>query len=317
MEAKQLKILIVDDDRLNLEVLIKILKPGEPDSIHQNYSLSVAKTGEAALDKIKANKPDLILLDVIMPGMSGFDLLAILKKNDETRSIPVIIITGLSSVHEETKGFALGAVDYITKPFDGAVVRARVKTHLRIVEQMLTIERLGLIDSLTGITNRRGFENQIFMEWGRAIREQNNISLLLMDIDKFKTYNDTYGHQFGDTVLMNFADVLTSSINRSTDLAARWGGDEFAVLLPGTDLRGAAMVAESIRKNFESIMIHNTDGYEENPSEIKITASIGVSSEAPGINSDTSGFIKRADRNLYTAKATGRNKVCYDDKESG
>lgn len=309
MGNDQLKILIVDDERSNLEVLSHILKPGDADPIHSNYMLTVTKSGQSALTKVLNDKPDLILLDIIMPDMSGFDVLTVLQCSDITRSIPVIIITGLSSIEEEEKGFAMGAVDYITKPFHSSIVRARVRTHLRIVEQMRTIERIGLIDVLTNITNRRGFDNQITMEWSRAIREKTPVSFLMIDIDKFKELNDTYGHQQGDVILKRIAQILTSTLKRSADFAARWGGEEFAVLLPDTALDGALEVAESIRKNIEAATFPSIRGF----SGLKVTVSIGVASESPVFDSVMSDFIGRADKALYASKESGRNKVSYDN----
>lgn len=309
MNNEQLKVLIVDDERSNLEVLSRILKPGCVDSVHSNYTLSVAKSGQTALAKATSDKPDLILLDIIMPDMSGYEVLSILQESEDTRSIPVIIITGLSSVKEEEKGFAMGAVDYITKPFHSSIVRARVKTQLRIIEQMRTIERLGLIDVLTNITNRRGFDNQITMEWGRAIREKSSISLLMIDIDRFKEFNDTYGHQQGDVILKAVAKILESTLKRPTDFIARWGGEEFAVLLPDAEIDGALKVAESIRENIEAAIFPSICGQ----TSLNVTVSIGAASMDPVIDSEISDFVGRADKALYAAKEAGRNRVCYDN----
>lgn len=309
MNNEQLKVLIVDDERSNLEVLSRILKPGNADSVHSNYTLSVTKSGHGALAKALNDRPDLILLDIIMPNMSGYEVLSVLQKSEVTRLIPVIIITGLSSVEEEEKGFAMGAVDYITKPFHSSIVRARVKTQLRIVEQMRTIERLGLIDVLTNITNRRGFDNQITMEWGRAIREKESVSLLMIDIDRFKEFNDTYGHQQGDVILKAVAGVLESTLKRPTDFTARWGGEEFAVLLPSVKSDGALKVAERIRKSIEDMTIPSINSH----TSLSVTVSIGVDSAAPVIDSEISDFIERADKALYAAKEAGRNRVCYDN----
>lgn len=318
VDGFRMKILIVDDERDNLEVMARILKPGLEQShgsyiepMHSDYTLCVAKSGQAALKKAIEEKPDLILLDVIMPDMSGFEVLSSLKESDETRDIPVIFITGMNSVEDEEKGFFLGAVDYITKPFHNSLVRARVKTHLRIAEQMRTIEMLGLLDTLTNIPNRRGFDNQMLTEWGRAIREKRELSLLMIDIDRFKSFNDTYGHRQGDTALKAVAKVLTQTLKHQNDFAARWGGEEFTVLLPDTDIDGAMIVAEEIRANAEEAVILNIhDG-----SAIKLTVSIGVSVVVPDMNSLIQDFIERADKALYAAKESGRNRVCSNTTE--
>jgi len=196
MELEKFKILIVDDSRFNLEVLSRILlaaaaETNDPD--YPQYIIATASSGPEALEKVISEKPDLVLLDIIMPGMSGFDVLAEFKKNEETRGVPVIIISGLADENDEEKGLLLGAVDYITKPFKNSIVIARVKTHLKIVEQMRIIERLSIIDQLTNIPNRRYFDNRINSEWKRAIREKADISILMIDVDHFKKFNDTYG----------------------------------------------------------------------------------------------------------------------------
>jgi len=293
---KEFTILITDDEKSNLDILVSILSP--------MYNLLISRSGERTLELALANKPDLILLDVLMPGMSGFDVIAKLKESEVTSKIPVIFITGLTSVEDEEKGFFLGAVDYIAKPFIKSIVKARVNTHIKIVDQMHTIEVLGLMDALTKIPNRRGFDNRLSVEWARAFREKTPISLLIMDIDKFKNYNDTYGHQQGDVALRTCADTASTALMRSVDFAARWGGEEFVVLLPGSDVDGAAGVAERIRSKIEEAVILTGEGMETG-----ITVSIGVNSMIPNPGDNVDDFIRKADLALYRAKDTGRNKV--------
>ena len=294
-EKKEFTILITDDEKMNVDILGGILSP--------IYNLLISRNGERALELAKTHKPDLILLDVLMPTMSGFEVIAALKDNKDTINIPVIFITGLTSADDEEKGFALGAVDYITKPFNKAIVKARVNTHIRIVDQMRIIESIGLMDPLTKVSNRRGFENRILLEWNRAIREKTPISILMMDIDKFKVYNDTYGHQQGDEALKAFADTAAKSLLRNLDFVARWGGEEFVVLLPGVDAEGAAEVAERIRKSVEAVVLPTSDGR-----ETRMTVSIGVNSFIPSVNDSTEEFMKKADDALYKAKESGRNR---------
>ena len=181
----------------------------------------ISRNGPRAIELAKEHRPDLILLDVIMPGMTGFEAISKLKESEVASKIPVIFITGLASAEDEEKGVGLGAVDYITKPFHRSIVKAGVNLHIRIIDQMRTIENIGLIGPLTKISNRRGFENQLHVEWGRAFREKTSISILMMDIDKFKNYNDTYGHQQGDVALKAFSDISSKLINRPVDYAAR------------------------------------------------------------------------------------------------
>ncbi|MCL2603306.1 MAG: diguanylate cyclase [Defluviitaleaceae bacterium] len=294
-DKKEFTILITDDEKMNVNILGDILSP--------MYNLLISRSGARAIDLANEHKPDLILLDVLMPEMSGFEVIKKLKETDATNKIPVIFITGLTSADDEEKGFFLGAVDYITKPFNKSIVKARVNTHLKIIDQMRTIEHLALVDPLTKISNRRGFENRLFAEWGNANREQKPISILMMDIDKFKTYNDTYGHQQGDTALKAFAEAASRSLNRPSDFAARWGGEEFIILLPNTDSEGAGEVAERVRKNVEE-----TDIPTEHNVITKITVSIGVNSLIPSENTSIDDFIEKADQALYKAKESGRNR---------
>jgi diguanylate cyclase (GGDEF)-like protein len=296
---KEFTILITDDEKMNVNILGSILSP--------MYNILISRSGARALELAKEHKPDLILLDVLMPEMSGFEVITKLKETDDTNKIPVIFITGLASTEDEEKGFFLGAVDYITKPFNKAIVKARVNTHIKIIDQMRTIERIGLIDPLTKISNRRGFENRLRVEWNHSIREQVPISFLIMDIDKFKNYNDTYGHQQGDTALKSFAEAASETLHRAVDFVARWGGEEFVILLPSTDTAGASEIAERVRKNIEALVIPTEDG-----AETKITVSIGVNSVIPDTDTSIKEYIEKADQALYTAKETGRNRfvVC-------
>ena len=312
MEQNEFKILIVDDGILNREMLRRILTSEytDPGGVQKlSCDVAMAESGPEALEKIASDPPDLILLDIVMPDMSGFDVLSTLKKSEAASSIPVMIITGLNNIEAEEKGFALGAVDYITKPFHESLVRARVKIQLKIIEQLRLIEHLSLVDTLTNITNRRGFDNRMNIEWKRAIREKVPLSILMLDIDHFKKINDTYGHQQGDEVLKVVAYLINSGINRTTDLAARWGGEEFIALLPNTDLPGARSVAESIRARIENFLLMSIDG----TVQLNVTISIGVNTIIPSIEDEIMNFIDGADKALYTAKKSGRNRVCSQE----
>lgn len=296
---KEFSILIVDDEKSNIDVLNEILK--------SDYKIYIAKSGIDAIKRANTNKPDLILLDIIMPGMNGFEVLTTLKEDDRTRDIPIIFITGLNSVDDEEKGFLLGAVDYITKPFNNSIVKARIKTHLQIVKQMRTIEHLGMIDGLTEIPNRRNYDNNLKNCWAACIINQTPISLLTIDVDDFKKYNDKYGHPQGDKLLYTIAQVMKKSLHRSNDFIARIGGEEFGVILPNTDLDGARKIAERILGNVEITEILNG----RDNSITKCTISIGISSVYPNDHTDIKAFIAKSDEKLYEAKATGKNKVCF------
>ena len=308
MENSGFKILVVDDSLVNQAVLRNILT-SETAALrgaeNAPYIIEVANAGPEGLEKARELKPDLILLDIIMPGMSGFEVLAQLKETQETWSIPVIIITGLEDAANEEKGLVLGAVDYITKPFKEAVVLARIKNHRLIVEQMRMIEHQSLFDPLTNIMNRRSFNFQIDGLWSYAIRKQEPLSVIMSDIDHFKKFNDTYGHQIGDLVLQIVAKAISSALKRASDQVFRWGGEEFTVLLPTTPIEGAAQVAERIREAVENAGIPYGDG-----PPLKVTASLGVASTVPGVDDVIEDFVKKADTAMYTAKESGRNRVC-------
>jgi len=300
MDKGKLKILIIEDSKLNREMLHKILQ--------KDYSIIFAHDGAEALEKVKSEEPDIILLDIILPGIDGFNVLLELKKSEASQSIPVIFITGRSNPDDEVRGLKLGAVDYITKPFNEIVVKARVETQVRILNQIRIIEKLSFIDTLTDIPNRRMFDHSIKKEWNRARREKHPLSTLMIDIDHFKTYNDTHGHQQGDIALKMMAEIITSSLKRSTDIAARWGGEEFSVLLPNTEIDGAKHIAEDIRKNVEaaSVPCSTTNSYH------KITVSVGVAQILPNNKNSFMELIMLADAALYKAKETGRNRVCTE-----
>ncbi|MCL2055637.1 MAG: diguanylate cyclase [Oscillospiraceae bacterium] len=293
-------VLIVDDESSNIMAITHILSP--------NYIVYAAKNGQSGIKAAHKYLPDIILLDVIMPEMDGYSVIAALKDSDATHDIPVIFITGLSGVNDEEKGLALGAADYISKPFSPSIVKLRVNNQIRMIEQIRTIERLSMTDQLTELPNRRSFNLRLEEEWERAVRNQSPVSILLADVDRFKNYNDTYGHQQGDAALQAVAGALMGELQRPGDFAARWGGEEFAVLLTDTDLTGAQSVAEKIRLRIEGMEIPRADGR-----ETRVTISIGISTQIPPRNSAYDDFITCADKALYLAKETGRNRVCTAD----
>jgi len=302
MDETKKRILIVDDDHANIEALVTILKA--------EYDLYIAKDGSDAIETAQTRPPDIILLDIVMPGMDGFEVLSALKNCDTTSAIPVIFITSLRNADNERKGLVLGAADYITKPFSSAIVELRVKNQVKILDQLRLIEQLSMTDQLTGVPNRRNFESRFQTEWNRAMREQTPISLLLIDLDNFKKYNDTYGHQQGDIALQTFVQVLAAELKRPSDFYARWGGEEFIALLPNTDSRGALHVAKRIRQRVENMEIPCP-----HPAGISITASVGVNTHIYGDSDSETEFFAGADEALYIAKDAGRNMVHLLEKK--
>ena len=296
-EAKKNSVLIVDDENSNIIALTHILS--------QEYTVYAAKSGQNAIIAAEKYLPDVVLLDIIMPDMDGYAVIAELKNSPKTNKIPVIFITGLSNASDEEKGLALGASDYIAKPFSPAIVKLRVNNQIKMLENLHTIERLSMIDQLTDLPNRRSFDFRLKEEWERAMREQTPISILILDVDNFKNYNDTYGHQQGDVALQAVAKIIVQSLKRSADFTSRWGGEEFVALLPCTDLAGAMTIAEQMRINVENAVIPCVMG-----SDTKITISIGINTELPPWYSTYDSFISEAHKALYRAKEAGRNRIC-------
>lgn len=299
MMNSKYEILVIEDGKLYQQELVEALR--------DSYSLVFADNGEMALKMLNIHHPHLILLDIVLPDVNGFDLLSRIKSSEETQAIPVIIITGLNEDSDEERGLLLGAVDYIKKPLNPTIVRARVRTQIQIIQHIHTIEQLSFLDALTELPNRRKFDYQIEYEWNRAIRKKTPLSLLMMDLDNFKAYNDRYGHSQGDSMLQSVAKVLKKSLKRSIDIPCRWGGEEFAVLLPETETTEALEIAERIRTNIEAYQVRNIS----DNSVTSITVSIGVCTAHPVTDQPLSAFINDADKLLYEAKEGGRNRVVY------
>jgi len=296
-DSKRNSVLVVDDEKANIIALTSMLS--------QEYTIYAAKTGQDAIWIAKEYLPDVILLDILMPEMDGYETFARLKSDEDTQSIPIIFVSGLANAEHEEKGLDLGASDYISKPYTPSIVKLRVRNQIKIVTQLRIINHLSTTDQLTGIPNRRSFNIQVNKEWSRNMREKKPLSLLLLDIDRFKAFNDTYGHQLGDEVLRLIAATLVDSLRRSSDFAARWGGEEFVVLLPNTDMNGAWKNAERIRENIEKTSVSTLSGQ-----TVGLTVSIGVATMVPTQDATQNDLISQADKALYTAKDNGRNMVC-------
>lgn len=294
------RILIVDDEPTNIEVLNLILK--------NDYDIVFALDGKDALDIAKNEKPDLILLDVMMPEMDGFEVCRILKSDPETTGIPVIFVTALSQLDDEERGLSAGAIDYLTKPVNPPIVRARVKNHVALKRYRDMLESMSFIDGLTGVANRRRFDQTIKHEWARAARTGGSVGLLMIDLDHFKVFNDTYGHLAGDDCLRSVAKVLDNTVKRPADLVARYGGEEFAIILPGIDAKGARDVAQRMVEAVAEKAIP----FEESPLGTGVvTISVGATSDTASADRDVVGLVAKADDALYRAKDAGRNMVGF------
>jgi diguanylate cyclase (GGDEF)-like protein len=259
--------------------------------------------GKDALEAAKNCHPDVILLDVDMPGLNGYDTCKVLKSDPQTSFIPIIFLTSHTKVDDKVKGLDLGAIDYVAKPFDPVELRARVRSAYRTKYLMDLLEEKAQVDGLTGLNNRAFFDTRIAEEIERARRYNKPLAIVLSDVDKFKSVNDTYGHTFGDTVLSEVAEVVRT-VARTSDTVARYGGEEFVTLLPEQDLQGAAIFANRVREEIEALSL------EHNGIPVKITSSFGVASTAEVGYTEIQHLVECADKALYAAKESGRNRVC-------
>jgi diguanylate cyclase (GGDEF)-like protein len=297
--TRKASVLVVDDTPDNLYLLQGLLKDA--------YRVKVAKNGEKALSIAAEQLPDLILLDVMMPGMDGLEVCRQLKNNPLTEKIPVIFLTGKNEECEEEQGLNLGAVDYITKPFSVPITMARIRNHIRLKQQADQLESISLVDALTQIPNRRRFDEGIDAEWKRAARERTQLSLLMIDIDHFKQYNDCYGHGAGDACLQSIAAALLAGVGRPADLVARYGGEEFVAILSDTDRESALHIARRLCESIGELKLPHAH------SSVSpfVTVSIGCATTVPcGETGYTQVLFDEADKMLYQAKHSGRNRVC-------
>lgn len=295
------RLLVVDDQPTNIQAIHQIFAA--------QHDVFMATSGQQALDFCSRTPPDLVLLDVEMSGMDGLEVCRRLKQNVETRDIPVIFVTANSQAENENACWEAGGVDFVNKPVNPTTLRSRVRAHLTLKFQFDLLREMAFVDGLTGVANRRLFDERLDAEWRRCSRSQLPLSLIMIDIDYFKAYNDHYGHQTGDDCLRFVAHTLKARIRRPYDLLARYGGEEFVCLLPETDLAGATAMASILLAAVRSLTIeHHYAGAEQ-----IVSISLGVACE--GFTADTSSqrmpesLIQRADAKLYDAKRAGRGQV--------
>jgi diguanylate cyclase (GGDEF)-like protein len=278
----------------------------------EDYEVLISHSGKEALSICNSNDPpDLILLDIIMPEIDGYEICKRLNRGTKTKDIPVIFLTSLTESRDIEFGLTLGAIDYITKPFSIPIIKAKIKNHLALKYYQDTLKINTDVDQLTQIANRRRFDDTMTLEIKKAKRTGTILSVLLLDIDHFKFYNDTYGHLEGDACLKKVASALSSSLKRPKDLAARWGGEEFACLLPNTNAKGAQNVAEALREAIQKLGIP----HKSSPGNEVVTVSVGVVSSNPMDENSFDNLLKQADEALYQAKKTGRNRIALWHQE--
>ena len=314
-----MKALVIEDTVTSATLVCHQLRKMGLEPVH-------VRNGETGIAAFKTLKPDLVLLDIIMPGMDGFEVARRIRQMERNGEwTPIIFLTARTGDDDLERGIAAGGDDYLVKPFSEAVLGSKIRAMQRIAQMRYSLlvltrkldeanqelRRLSSVDGLTGIANRRQFDDIIAKEWRRSIRLGLPLSLLLLDVDFFKQFNDNYGHQVGDECLKAVARTLAGMLRRPADLAARFGGEEFVVLLPQTDLAGAVNVAETVRQGIEALGIT----HRHSAAARVITVSIGVCSQRPGKGSaGPEGLIEAADRALYEAKRAGRNRsMCAPD----
>lgn len=294
------RILVIDDSAVQTEFLASILK--------DNYEVTVCHTASGGLQEAKDGAYSLILLDVIMPDMDGFTVLRELKATELTKYVPVILLTSLADIQYEEKGLLMGAVDYVAKPFSPVIIKARVSTHIQLYHYQTEFKQQAMIDDLTGISNRRCYEGASIAKWREAIRFGQPFSVCMFDIDKFKLYNDTFGHPAGDKVIAAVAKTVSSRLQRSTDLLARYGGEEFVAVFVGNKGDAAFSFMKEVRQAVEDLHIeHNS------PVSPWVTVSVGGITLVPKAEDDYGTYLKLADAMLYDAKRFGRNQVVWSN----
>jgi len=289
----QYSLLLVDDSPSDLATLASVLT---------EYRLFTATEGLQALSVASREQPDLILLDIRLPKMDGYETCRRLKQQADTQDIPVIFVTRLDGEDDETRGFSVGAVDYITKPIRPKIVRARVAAQLQLKAHR---DRLAGTDMLTGIPNRRHFEKVMQKEWNRALRYSKSLSLIMVDVDYFGRYNGRYGHVTGDDCLKAIANSLASTLRRAGDMVARWGGEEFVCLLPEVTQEQAIDLAEQILFNIRGLGIAHANSAVAD----HVTVSLGLATLHLNHRTTWQALLDQADQALYQAKHQGRNRL--------
>lgn len=296
-EAKP--IVLIVDDSLDVHRLLKARLRNE------DLDFISAMSGSEGLQAAITRQPSLILLDLDMPGMDGFEVLRSLKDNSETVQIPIVVLSGLQSAHDKVTAFDLGAVDYITKPFDLAELRVRMRSALRLNRLVKMLAQRAQIDGLTGLWNRAFFDRRWGEEHSRAVRHPRPLSVAMIDLDQFKSINDNFGHPAGDAVLQGVAKVLLREL-RSSDILCRYGGEEFVLIMPDTAPENAGALCDRLRQAIQSV------SWPRHP-ERPVTVSCGVAGTLGPTTVTPEHWIEIADANLYTAKRSGRNKVISSD----
>lgn len=301
VEERRFRILLVEDEPVNIGVILEYLG-------HQ-YQIYIAKTREKALSILKKETIDIVLLDINLPDGNGFDICRELVDNKrDFGELSIVFMTGMDNPEDEARGIELGARDYITKPINGTVLIARLELQCQLIRQTELLSNLARIDGLTEINNRRAFDDQLPIEWNRAMRESTPLCLCLLDIDYFKRYNDTYGHPAGDKCLKAVAKSLSNRFKRGSDFISRYGGEEFALILAKTELHNAQRILEDSLEALKALKIPHA----ASEASHVVTFSAGICCSNPNNQDeryDISTFLEKADEALYQAKESGRARI--------
>ncbi|OYR22982.1 diguanylate cyclase [Brucella thiophenivorans] len=290
-------ILIVDDEVSNIEIMNAVLE--------DYYQVSFATSGEQALEVARSVLPDLVLLDVMMPGVDGYEVCSRLKNDGLLADVPVIFTTALDDQYAEVRGLSLGAIDYVTKPINPVILKARVSNHIGLKRLRDHLSEMAITDALTGLNNRRQLEIILTAEISRLSPAAAWLSVIMVDIDFFKLFNDTYGHPEGDRCITMVAAVLARTVNKVSGMTARYGGEEFACVLPGSDPNSALATAKEIQLQIQSLNIPHPGS----PVGPTVTVSIGIASDRTHPEVGSFLWLQNADQQLYISKRTGRNKI--------
>ncbi|MEH2394265.1 MAG: PleD family two-component system response regulator [Nostoc sp.] len=308
IQTNQILILIIDYEAIIRKILRLYLE-------QEGYQIVEAQSGTEALSIFEKQHPDIVILDTILPDMDGFECCIQLQSLDESKCTPILMIADIEDDQSVDRAFEMGAIDYFTKPIHLPMLRQRIKRILeqsqlqkKLIVKNLELQRLVIIDELTQVANRRGFEEYLAQEWQRMAREQQPFSLIIWDVDFFKSYNDTYGHLSGDRCLKEIAKTIKNFLKRSTDLIARYGGEEFAAILPNTDVEGATSLAQTICSAIRTLAIPHRNSLVSS----HVTLSAGLATAIPSPGSDFEQIILAADQSLYQAKAAGRNRFLHN-----
>lgn len=296
IESKKPTILVVDDESSNVLLLSDVLR--------DDYRIKVAKNGKKAIEIVDTSDDiDLILLDVEMPQMNGYEVCKAIKNSDSKKNIPIIFLTGKSSEADEEYGLNLGAIDYITKPFSKSILKMRVRNQIDLKQKTDLLEQLSMYDGLTNIKNRRAFDEEFERVYKSSMRDKTPFAVVMIDIDKFKQYNDNYGHGMGDDTLRDVAKTLNNSLKRPNDFVARYGGEEFVALLKDINIDGLESVISALIENIRELKI------EHKHSDVAkhITISAGVFYCDGSGSLEMGKILSKADEALYRVKESGRD----------